>query len=111
MSVTKVVPSGLTDGQALIIDQTATVGNTFHTADAAAKDFIYMWAVNKHSADVKITIEFGGAETDQNITVDLEPNIPTPVLIGGLLTGSKTCKVFADTADVVSVWGHVDRHT
>lgn len=109
--LTTVIPSGTTDGQALIISQTATPGNTFHTADAAAKDAVILWAVNMHTADVDLTIEFGGAATDQNIKVTLEPKVPTPVLTGARLTNSKTVKCFASVTNVVKVWGNVDRHT
>lgn len=112
MAVSKIIPSGLTDGQALKITQTATAGNTFHTADASAKDHIFMWAINRDTVNRTLTIELGGATApDQNVPVVVEPNVPTPVLIGAVLTNSKTVKAFADAANVISVWGEVNRYS
>lgn len=110
-TVTPVVPSGLTDGQALKITTTATAGNTFHTADASAKDEVWMWAVNKDTVNRLLTVEFGGASADQNITVDLPPNEPILVLAGPRITNSKTVKAFAAVANVVAVWGNVNRYS
>ena len=110
-TITPVIPSGLTDGQALLVAQTATAGDTFHTAHATALDEVWMWAMNKHTATVVLTVEYGGAGAGQNLKVDLAPNEIALVLPGARLTNSKTVKAFAGTTNVIALFGNVNRYT
>lgn len=108
---TKQFFSGGADGVPIKVVATATAGTTIHTADASAKDEIWLWAFNTDTSDRKLTIEFGGA-TSPDFTV--EQTIPAEdgaylVIPGWVLSNSKTVKAFCATANVVSVCGYINR--
>jgi len=109
--------SGSTDGKPIKITQTATAGDTIHTAVAGTTagtfDEIWLWAYNGHTADVVLTIEFGGATVpDQNIVVTIESKSGlVPVVPGLLLQNEMVVKAFAGTANVVTVTGFVNSIT
>lgn len=109
--------SGSTDGKAIKITQTATAGDTIHTAVSGTTDGsydeIWLWAYNGHSADVVLTIEFGGAIVpDQNIvlTVPYKSGL-IPVVPGLILQNEMVVKAFAGTANVITLIGFVNRIT
>jgi hypothetical protein len=109
--------SGSTDGKAIKITQTATAGDTIHTAVSGTTDGsydeIWLWAYNGHSADVVLTIEFGGAIVpDQNIvlTVPYKSGL-IPVVPGLILQNEMVVKAFAGTANVITIIGFVNRIT
>jgi len=109
----KEILSGSTDGLGIKVTQTATAGDTIHTAHATAQDEIWLYAVNTSGASVKLTIEWGEATApDGNIeyTVDAEDGLK--VIIPGLvLTNSKVVKAFAATRDLIVIHGFVNRIT
>lgn len=109
---TKVLLSGCTDGQAVKITTTSTAGDLLHTAVAGSTDIdeIWLWAQNNHTADVVLTVEFGTANTEDNIIVVL-PNKSglIPVVPGLLLNNGGTVKAFAGSANVISIFGFVNR--
>lgn len=111
-TVSPIIPSGSTDGAPVKITATATAGTLFHTADASGKDEVWMWAVNRDTVNRLLTVELGGATApDFNVTIDLPPNEPILVLAGVRLTNSKTVKAFVAAANVVSVFGNINRYT
>lgn len=106
-----------TDGKAIKITQTATAGDAIHTAvsgqTAGSYDEIWLWAFNSHTAEVDVTIEFGGAAApDQNIvqTVPIKAGL-TPIVPGLILQNEATVKAFASVANVVTIIGFVNRIT
>ena len=105
--------SGSTDGMGIKITQTATPGDTIHTADATAWDEIYVWLTNLHTAAVTVTIEYGGTTDPDNLLVkalSLPANSPPiPVFTGQILTNSKVVKIFASSANVIIASGFVNR--
>lgn len=105
--------SGSTDGKAIKITQTATAGNTIHTAHSTDLDEIWLYAVNSQAASVKLTIEWGEATApDGNIEVTIAGESGLLLVIPGLLlTNSLVVKAFADTANVVMIHGFVNRIT
>lgn len=109
--------SGSTDGKAIKITQTATAGDTIHTAvsgtTAGTFDEIWLWAYNGHTASVTLTIEFGGATVpDQNIIVTLASKSGLiPVVPGLILQNGMVVKAFAGTANVVTIIGFVNSMT
>lgn len=110
---TKLKLSGSTDGKAIKITQTATAGDTIHTAVAGTSslDEIWLYAYNGHTDNVTLTIEFGGATVpDQNIvvTVPYKQGL-IPVVPGLLLQNESVVKAFASEANVVTVIGFVNR--
>lgn len=109
--------SGSTDGLAIKITQTATAGDTIHTAVAGTTagtfDEIWLWAYNGHTADVSLTIEFGGATVpDQNIVVTIPYKAgAVPVIPGWILQNEKVVKAFASVANVITITGFVNSIT
>lgn len=109
--------SGSTDGKAIKVVQTATAGDTIHTAVAGTTagtfDEIWLWAYNGHTAAVTLTIEFGGATVpDQNIIVTLASKSGLiPIVPGLILQNGMVVKAFAGTANVVTIIGFVNNMT
>lgn len=108
---TKVALSASTDGLPVKVAATATAGTTIHTAHATSLDEIWLYAYNGHSADVVLTVEFGGATVpDQNIILTVSTKAGLILVIPGLLlTNSKVLKAFAATANVITLSGFVNR--
>lgn len=109
--------SGSTDGKAIKVVQTATAGTTIHTAVAGTTagtfDEIWLWAFNSHSANVLLTIEFGGATDPDNI---IEVTIPyqsglVPVVPGLILQNGSVVRAFAAVANVITIVGYVNTMT
>lgn len=99
------------DGRNILVAATASVGTTIHTADATAKDEIWLWAVNSSAASVKLTIEFGGTTAPNDhieFTVPAEDGLYM-IIPGLVLTGSLVVTAFAATTNVVSINGYVNR--
>lgn len=109
-TIAKVIPSGSTDGAPVKITATATAGTTFHTAHATALDEISMYATNTDTVERQVTVEFGGATApDFNVKVKVPPGETILAIPGVPLTNSKTCKAFADAANVVNMFGYINR--
>lgn len=111
----KVILSGSTQGKAIKVAQTATAGDTIHTAVAGTSDMdeIWLWAVNSSASPVKLTLEWGEATAPDG---NIEQTIPAEsglVLIapGLLLQNSLVVKAFAGSANVVMIHGFVNRIT
>lgn len=110
---TKVKLSGSTDGKMIKVAATATLGTTIHTAHATSLDEVWLYAVNSDTTNRKLTIEFGGATSPDNL---IEVTIPAEsglviVVPGLLLSNSLVITAFAATANVVMVGGYVNRIT
>jgi len=109
--------SGSTDGKPIKITQTATAGDTIHTAvagtTAGTYDEIWLYAYNGHTASVVLTIEFGGATVpDQNIVVSIANKSGLVLVVPGLiLQNEMVVKAFAATADVITISGWVNSIT
>jgi hypothetical protein len=67
--------SASTDGLPVKVVATATTGTTIHTATSSTAagtfDLVTLFAVNTHTADVVLTVEFGGTSTDNNIVMTI----------------------------------------
>ena len=107
----KIKFSESTDGLPVKVVQTATAGTLVHTAHASALDEVWLYAYNGHSADVVLTVEFGGASVpDQNIVLTVGTKSGLALVVPGLiLTNSKTLKAFAATANVITLSGYINR--
>ena len=108
---TKLKLSVSTDGKAIIVTQTATAGNTIHTAHATVLDEICLYAVNSGSDAVKLTIEWGEATApDGNIEATIPGESGLQLVIPGLLlTNELVVKAFAGTTNVIIIHGFVNR--
>lgn len=106
-----------TDGKAIKIAATATAGTAIHTAvagtTAGTYDEIWLWAFNSHTGNIKLTIEFGGADApDQNIIVTI-PALAglVPVVPGLILQNEATVKAFASSPNVITIHGFINSIT
>ena len=114
----KIVLSGSTDGRMIKVAATATAGTTIHTGSATATtyDEIWLYAVNSSATAVKLTIEWGGVSSPDDLiesTIVAESGL---VLIsaGLIIKGNATplvVKAFAGTANVINIAGYVNRIT
>jgi hypothetical protein len=112
----KTILSASTDGRAIKVAATATPGTTIHTgsATAATIDEVWLYAMNTDSSAQKLTIEWGGTTSPDDlieITLAAEPGL---VLIapGLLIKGNATpllVRAFAAAANVVTIHGYVNR--
>ena len=86
---------------------------SYYNFDAGTYDEIWLWAFNSHSADVVLTIEYGGATApDQNIvvTIPFQGGL-IPILPGLILQNSLVVKAFAATTNVITLSGFVNSIT
>lgn len=105
--------SGSTDGRMIKVAATSTPGTTLHTAHATAQDEVHLWAVNSDTSERKLTIEFGGTSSpDDLIEITLPPESGLiPICPGLTLTNSLVVKAFAASANVVMCGGFINRIT
>lgn len=109
--------SGSTDGKGIKITQTATAGDTIHTSVAGTTagtfDEIWLYAYNGHTADVTLTVEFGGATVPDNNIILTVPFKSGLVLVvpGLILQNGAVVKAFASVANVVTITGFVNSIT
>jgi hypothetical protein len=117
MAVYKRKLSGSTDGKAIKVVQTATAGDTIHTAVAGTTagtfDEIWLWAYNSAVTATVLTIEWGGATApDQNIVVTLASQSGlVPIAPGLILQNGMVVKAFASAANKVTIIGFVNTMT
>ena len=112
----KVLLSGTpANGRNIKVVPTATAGTTIHTAVAGTSDMdeVWLYACNTDAADVKLTIEYGGVASPDDL---IEVTIGTEagwVLVcpGTLLQNGLVIKAFAGTANVIMMNGYVNRIT
>ena len=107
--------SGSTDGRMIKVVQTATAGTTIHTGPTNTAHFheVWLYAVNSSASTVKLTIEWGGVSSPDDLiefTVPAEDGLY--LMVPGLvLQGNATAllvRAFAATANVVSIAGYVN---
>lgn len=110
-----VLLSGSTNGRPVLVAATATPGTTIHTVSSTTGVFdeITLWAQNTDTIDRKLTIEFGGVTSPNDL---LEMTIPAEagallVVDGVRLTGGVVVRAFAASANLVTLIGNVNRYT
>jgi len=114
----KIALSGSTDGKMIKVAQTATAGTTIHTGSTTATTFdeVWLYAVNSSSSNVKLTIEYGGTSSPDDLielTITAEAGLVL-VVPGLVIKGNSTALVvraFAATANVINIAGYVNRIT
>lgn len=114
-TISKQALSGSTDGLGIKVAATASTGTTIHTAPSGTSswDEVWIYAVNTSSTAVKLTIQYGGTTSPDN---DIEVTIAGEsgeylVIPGHVLRNSKVIYAFAATANVIVLYGHVNRIT
>ncbi len=118
MTYTKTILSGSSDGRGILVTTTASPGDTVHTGPTNTSHIheVYLYAVNSSGTDVKVTVQFGGTTSPDDViefTVPAEDGlyqlVPGLVLKGN--ASPKIVRVFAASANVVSVFGYVNTIT
>ena len=93
----------------------ATIHTT--TTTASTLDEIWLYAVNSHSGDLKVTLQFGGVEEPEDyIEYTVASEAGLVLLIPGLILQGKTSTGLillgaCGTGDEVAVYGYVNRIT
>ena len=111
---TKQLLSGSTQGKGIKVVQTASAGTTIHTAVSGTSsiDEVWLYAHNTSSAVVKLTLEWGEATApDGNIEINVGAEGTGLILIapGIPLQNGLVIKAFAATANVINIFGYVNR--
>ena len=114
----KIHLSGSTDGRLIKVAATATAGTTIHTGSATATtyDEVWLYAVNSDTTDRKLTIEWGGTSSPDDLieqTITAESGLLL-VVAGLVIKGNATplvVRAFAASANVVMIGGYVNRIT
>jgi hypothetical protein len=115
-SFQKLILSGSTNGRAIKVAATATPGTTIHTGstNTAVLDEVWLYAQNTDTTARKLTIEWGGTSSPDDLielTIPAESGL-TLVAPGLLIKGAGTALVvraFAASANVVTIHGYVNR--
>ena len=112
----KQVLSGSTDGKGILVAATATAGTTIHTGSTTASviDEVWLYAVNTSATNVKLTVEYGGTTSPNDLiefTVPAESGLYliVPAL---LIKGNATplvIRAFAGTTNVIAIHGYINR--
>lgn len=110
----KVKLSGSTNGRQIKVAATSTPGTAIHTAHATALDEVWLYAVNSDTTDRKLTIEYGGTTSPDDLielTIPAESGLVCVVPGSSPLTGGVAVAAFCATANVVCIQGYVNRIT
>jgi len=115
-TLSKVLLSGCTQGTGIKLTDTGTSGNTdagylIHTAVTGTTDIdeVWLYASNVNTAAVVLTVEFGGVDTDDKIIATIQPNETVLVVPGFPIHNGLFVKAFASVANVINVFGYVNR--
>lgn len=104
--------SGSTNGKPIAVAATATAGTLIHTAQSGTSgiDEIWLYAVNSSTSAVKLTIEFGGTTTAENIELTITGESGLTLVCPGLpINNSLVVRAFAGTTNVINISGYVNR--
>ena len=107
--------SGSTDGRMIKIAAIATAGTTLHTGPTNTAQFheVWLYAVNSDTSARKVTIEWGGVSSPDDLiefTVPAESGLYL-IIPGLVLQGNATPLIvtaFSETANVVNIAGYVN---
>ena len=114
----KIILSGSTDGQAIVVTgTTASQGTVVHTGVTGAADSIdelWIYAQSTVTTAAQISLAVGpttatGSRLHHTVTGDDKKGL---ILIypGLPLRNAKVVKAYATSADIFQMWGHVQRY-
>jgi len=114
---TKELLSGSTQGKAIKVAATASVGTTIHTTGISAtiEDEVWLYAYNPTTVSVVLTVQFGGTTSpDNDIKLTIPPTSGLTLVVPGLIltgTGSagNVIAAYAGTTNVITISGYVNR--
>ena len=109
---------GTANGRAIKVAATATAGTTIHTGSTTTTtyDEVWIYAMNTSATAVKLTLEWGGTTSpDDLIEVTIQPEAGLVTIAPGLIIKGATTalivRAFADTANVITIHGFVNQIT
>lgn len=111
--------SGSTNGRMVKVAATATAGTLIHATGTSSSiiDEVWLYAINTDTTARKLTIEFGGTTSPDDLiefTVAAESGLYL-IVPGLVLTGTgvaaNNIRAFAATANVINIGGYVNRIT
>ena len=112
---TKSPLSGSTDGRPVKVVATATAGTVIHTGSTTATtiDEVWLYATNTSAADVKLTLEWGGVSSpddliEQTITTEAGLVLIAPGLLVKGNSSALIVRAFAATANVITISGYIN---
>lgn len=101
------------NGRQIKVSSTTTPGTLIHQAvnSLINMDEIWLYVMNNHTADVLVTIEFGGTTSPDDIVQLTVPNKSGLYLVipGLILNNDLSVRIFASVSNVISVSGWVNR--
>jgi hypothetical protein len=106
--------SGSTNGRGILVAANATAGTVIHTAIAGTSSFdeVWLYAHNTSASSVKLTIEYGGTTApNDHIEINIGAEGTGLILVapGILLQNGLVVRAFAATANVINIFGYVNR--
>ena len=113
----KLILSGSTDGRAIKVAATGTPGTTIHTGSSTATtlDEVWLYATNTDTTARKLTIEWGGTSSPDDVielTIPAESGltlVAPGLLIKGNASSALVVRAFCASANVVTIHGYVNR--
>ena len=108
----KIPFSASSNGKAILVSQTATAGNTIHTAQSGTTglDEIWLYASNNSATTVKLTVEYGGTTAAEHIELNIPGESGLVLVVPGLvLNNAQVVSAFAGTTNVISISGYVNK--
>lgn len=108
-----VAPSVATSGELITVTGIATESsNLIHTAQAVTGDNnfdeVWLYAVNTHTADVELTLEWG--DSSHQIVQNIPARQGFALVVPGMrINNAKTIKAFASTTAVINIKCDVNR--
>ena len=115
----KIKLSESTTGRMVKVAATATAGTLIHATGTSSSiyDEVWLYAVNSDTTNRKLTIEFGGTTSPDDLielTITAESGLVLVVpglVLAGTGSAARTVTAFCATANVVSIGGYVNRIT
>lgn len=108
--------SGSTGGRAIKVTQTSTVGNTIHasTTSSSTIDEVWLYATNTSTSSVLLTLQWGSTTSpDDNIVASIPPQSTVTLIPGHVISGTgsstRVITAFAGTANVINIFGYINR--
>lgn len=103
--------SGSTNGRGIKITATATPGTLIHTAVSGTTnwDEIFLFVANTDTVERKLTIEYGGTTSpDDLIEVPIPPESGLVAVLPGLIVNNGVAvRAFAASANVLIGFGYI----
>ncbi len=107
--------SGSTNGRGIKIAAIATPGTLLHTAVAGIvdQDEVWLYATNNNAANLNLTLEMGGVTSPDDLVQFTVPfkNGLYLVIPGFVFNNGVVIRAFAQTANLISIFGWVNRIT